>query len=121
MLAGLQGSGKTTAAGKLASLLKKQGPPGHAGRLRPAAPAAVKQLQVNAEKVGVKVYAPVTSGDPVPVARDGIARQGQAPGCDVVIVDTAGRLHVDEELMEQAAPSRRRGRARRDRCSSSTR
>jgi len=105
MLAGLQGSGKTTAAGKLAAQLKKKGRTPMLVACDLQRPAAVQQLRVNAEKVGVHVYAPVESGDPVPVARDSLAK-AQATGCDVVIVDTAGRLHVDEELMGQAADIR---------------
>jgi len=64
-------------------------------------PAAVQQLRVVAEQAGVHVYAPVESGDPVPVARESIDKARQT-GCDVVIVDTAGRLHVDAEMMAQA-------------------
>ena len=101
MLAGLQGSGKTTAAGKLASLLKSKGRHPMLVACDLQRPAAVQQLKVNAERAGVHVYAPVTSGDPVPVARDSIAKARET-GCDVVIVDTAGRLHVDEELLAQA-------------------
>jgi signal recognition particle subunit SRP54 len=106
VLAGLQGSGKTTAAGKLAKLLKSKGRNPMLVACDLQRPAAVQQLKVNAEKVGVHVYAPVTSGDPVPVARDGIAKARET-GCDTVIVDTAGRLHVDEVLLEQAADIKR--------------
>jgi signal recognition particle subunit SRP54 len=102
MLAGLQGSGKTTAAGKLAKLLKSKGRHPMLVACDLQRPAAVQQLKVNAERAGVHVYAPVTSGDPVPVAEGSIAKAKET-GCDVVIVDTAGRLHVDEELMDQAA------------------
>ena len=105
MLAGLQGSGKTTAAGKLAKLLKSKGRNPMLVACDLQRPAAVQQLRVNAEKVGVHVYAPVESGDPVPVARDSI-QKARETGCDVVIVDTAGRLHVDEELMQQASDIR---------------
>ncbi|GGI06468.1 signal recognition particle protein [Egicoccus halophilus] len=105
MLAGLQGSGKTTAAGKLAKLLKSKGRHPMLVACDLQRPAAVQQLKVNAERVGVHVYAPVTAGDPVPVARESIAKARES-GCDVVIVDTAGRLHVDEELMGQAAAIR---------------
>jgi signal recognition particle subunit SRP54 len=105
MLAGLQGSGKTTAAGKLAKLLKSKGRHPMLVACDLQRPAAVQQLKVNAERAGVHVYAPVTAGDPVPVARDSIAKAKET-GCDVVIVDTAGRLHIDEELMGQAAAIR---------------
>jgi signal recognition particle subunit SRP54 len=102
VLAGLQGSGKTTAAGKLAAQMKRRGHQVMLVACDLQRPAAVQQLQVNAEKVGVTSYAPATSGDPVPVARDGLAA-AKADGCDVVIVDTAGRLDVDAELLDQAA------------------
>ncbi|GAA3005728.1 signal recognition particle protein [Actinokineospora diospyrosa] len=105
MLAGLQGAGKTTLAGKLARHLKTQG---HAPLLVACdlqRPNAVTQLQVVAERAGVAVFAPEPGngvGDPVDVARRGIdeARRSQH---DIVVVDTAGRLGVDEELMRQAA------------------
>ena len=102
MLAGLQGSGKTTAAGKLARLLKKKGRQPLLVACDLQRPAAVKQLRVLAEKVGVPVYAPQVEGDPVPVARDSLA-EARRLGCNVVIVDTAGRTNVDEVLMQQAA------------------
>jgi signal recognition particle subunit SRP54 len=101
VLAGLQGSGKTTAAGKLAKLLKKKGRNPMLVACDLQRPAAVQQLRVNAEKAGVHVYAPATSGDPVPVARESLTKARET-GCDVVIIDTAGRLHIDDELMAQA-------------------
>jgi signal recognition particle subunit SRP54 len=108
MLAGLQGSGKTTLAGKLARWLREQG---HTPVLVAAdlqRPNAVTQLQVVAERAGVAVYAPQPGngvGDPVAVARDSIdyARRAQH---DMVIVDTAGRLGIDAEMMQQAADIR---------------
>ncbi|MTD55306.1 signal recognition particle protein [Amycolatopsis pithecellobii] len=108
MLAGLQGSGKTTLAGKLAMWLKKQG---HAPLLVACdlqRPNAVTQLQVVGERAGVPTFAPEPGngvGDPVDVARRGIEEAKHAQH-DVVIVDTAGRLGVDEELMKQAADIR---------------
>jgi signal recognition particle subunit SRP54 len=109
MLAGLQGSGKTTFAGKLARLLEKDG---HTPLLIAAdlqRPNAVNQLQVVAERAGAAVYAPEPGngvGDPVKVARDGVeyAKRQQH---DIVIIDTAGRLGVDAELMKQASDIRR--------------
>lgn len=109
MLAGLQGSGKTTFAGKLAKQLEKDG---HTPILVAAdlqRPNAVNQLQVVAERAGAAVYAPEPGngvGDPVKVAREGVeyARRHQH---DVVIIDTAGRLGVDAELMKQASDIRR--------------
>ena len=110
MLAGLQGAGKTTLAGQLAHWLKGQG---HTPMLIASdlqRPNAVTQLKVVGERAGVPVYAPhpgvtsefdVPTGDPVQVARDGVA-EARAKLHDVVIVDTAGRLGVDAELMQQA-------------------
>ena len=101
VLAGLQGSGKTTAAAKLAAHLKSRGRHPMLVACDLQRPAAVEQLRVNAEKVGVPIHAPVTSGDPVPVAEESV-RVARERNADVVIVDTAGRLHVDEQLMQQA-------------------
>ncbi|MET4638500.1 signal recognition particle protein [Mycetocola sp. 2940] len=105
MLAGLQGAGKTTLAGKLAKWLAKDG---HTPLLVAAdlqRPNAVTQLSVVAEQAGVAVYAPEPGngvGDPVRVAKDSIA-YARTKQYDTVIVDTAGRLGVDAELMKQAA------------------
>ena len=97
LLAGLQGSGKTTAAAKLALLLRKEG---HTPALVAAdleRPAAVEQL----EQLGRELQVPVFTGsDPVRAATEGI-EQARSQGKDVVILDTAGRLHVDEPLMEE--------------------
>lgn len=104
MLAGLQGAGKTTLAGKLGKWLRENG---HSVLLVASdlqRPNAVNQLQVVGERAGVQVWAPEPGngiGDPVEVARSGLAH-ALANGIDVVIVDTAGRLGVDEEMMEQA-------------------
>ncbi|MBO1267044.1 signal recognition particle protein [Arthrobacter cavernae] len=110
MLAGLQGAGKTTLAGKLAKWLKAQG---HSPVLVAAdlqRPNAVTQLQIVGERAGVPVYAPhpgttvdldVPAGDPVAVARGGVDEARQKLH-DVVIVDTAGRLGVDAGMMDQA-------------------
>ncbi|MGP5194621.1 signal recognition particle protein [Arthrobacter rhombi] len=114
MLAGLQGAGKTTLAGKLAKYLKAQGHTPLLVACDLQRPNAVKQLQVNGERAGVPVYAPhpgvssefeEATGDPVVVARNGVS-EGRQKQHDVVIVDTAGRLGVDEELMQQAADIR---------------
>jgi signal recognition particle subunit SRP54 len=108
MLAGLQGAGKTTLAGKLAHWLKKQG---HAPLLVACdlqRPNAVNQLQIVGERAGVPTFAPEPGnglGDPVDVARRSIDEAKHAQH-DVVLVDTAGRLGVDEELMRQAADIR---------------
>jgi signal recognition particle subunit SRP54 len=108
MLAGLQGSGKTTLAGKLGRWLKDQG---HTPMLVAAdlqRPNAVNQLQVVGQQAGVTVYAPEPGngvGDPVAVSRGGVA-EAQRTLYDVVVVDTAGRLGVDAEMMRQAADIR---------------
>ena len=109
MLAGLQGSGKTTFAGKLAKMLEKDG---HTPLLVAAdlqRPNAVNQLQVVARQAGAAIYAPEPGngvGNPVQVARDGVevARRQQH---DIVIIDTAGRLGVDAEMMKQASDIRK--------------
>jgi signal recognition particle subunit SRP54 len=99
MLAGLQGSGKTTAAGKLARWFKQQGRQPLLVGADLQRPAAVEQLRVLGGQVGVPVWSEPT--DPVMVAKTGV-EEAQRRGRDVVIVDTAGRLHVDEELMDEA-------------------
>ncbi len=108
MLAGLQGSGKTTLAGKLARWLKDQG---HTPMLVAAdlqRPNAVNQLQVVGGQAGATVYAPEPGngvGDPVEVARGGVA-EAKRTLHDMVVVDTAGRLGVDAEMMQQAVDIR---------------
>ncbi|MFT8396058.1 signal recognition particle protein [Propionibacterium sp.] len=104
LLAGLQGAGKTTLAGKLGHWLKEQG---HSPVLVAAdlqRPNAVQQLQVVGQRAGVPVYAPQPGngiGDPVQVARDSLD-EARHKLYDVIVVDTAGRLGVDEEMMAQA-------------------
>ncbi len=108
MLAGLQGAGKTTLAGKLGLWLKGQGKSPMLVAADLQRPNAVNQLQVVGEQAGVKVFAPEPGngvGDPVKVATDGLA-EARRTLHDVVIVDTAGRLGIDEELMQQAADIR---------------
>lgn len=108
MLAGLQGAGKTTLAGKLGRWLKGQG---HAPMLVACdlqRPNAVNQLSVVAERAGVAIFAPEPGngvGDPVQVAKDSI-EYARGKQHDIVIVDTAGRLGIDQELMQQAADIR---------------
>jgi len=109
MLAGLQGAGKTTLAGKLAKWLKSEG---HTPVLVAAdlqRPNAVTQLQVVGEQAGVPVFAPEPGngkGDPVKVAKEAL-KHAKSKQYDVVIVDTAGRLGVDAELMKQASNIRK--------------
>ena len=109
MLAGLQGAGKTTLAGKLAKWLRSEG---HTPVLVAAdlqRPNAVTQLQVVGEQAGVPVFAPEPGngvGDPVKVAKEAL-KHAKSKQYDTVIVDTAGRLGVDAELMKQAASIRK--------------
>jgi signal recognition particle subunit SRP54 len=108
LLAGLQGSGKTTLAGKLALWLREQGNTPMLVAADLQRPNAVQQLQIVGERAGVPVYAPEPGngvGDPVAVARQSIeeARRRQQ---NMVIVDTAGRLGIDQEMMQQAAAIR---------------
>ncbi|HMS76855.1 signal recognition particle protein [Gordonia sp. (in: high G+C Gram-positive bacteria)] len=118
MLAGLQGAGKTTLAGKLGHWLKQQGHTPLLVACDLQRPGAVSQLQIVGERAGVPVFAPhpgtsvgsegvlgVSSGDPVAVARAGID-EAVSQHYDVVVIDTAGRLGIDEELMRQAADIR---------------
>jgi signal recognition particle subunit SRP54 len=99
LLLGLQGSGKTTTSGKLGRWLKKQGRHPVMVSTDVRRPAAIQQLAVVGEKAGVKVYAPETM-DPVARASGALA-EARAKGFDTVIVDTAGRLHIDDELMDE--------------------
>jgi len=100
MLAGLQGSGKTTATGKLARWFKAQGRNPLLVGADLQRPAAVEQLTVLGRQVGVPVFSDATK-TPVGVAKAGL-EEARRLGRDVLIVDTAGRLHVDEELMQEA-------------------
>ncbi|ANY23218.1 signal recognition particle protein [Gordonia terrae] len=118
MLAGLQGAGKTTLAGKLGNWLKQQGHTPLLVACDLQRPGAVSQLQIVGERAGVPVFAPhpgtsvggdgvlgVTSGDPVSVAQAGVD-EARAKHYDVVVIDTAGRLGIDAELMKQASDIR---------------
>jgi signal recognition particle subunit SRP54 len=98
LLAGLQGAGKTTTAAKLAQWFKQQGRQPYLVGTDLQRPAAVEQLRVLASQIGVEVYSDTT--DPVSVARAGVA-EAQRLGRDVVIIDTAGRLAIDEALMAE--------------------
>lgn len=108
LLAGLQGSGKTTLAGKLARWFAKQGHTPMLAACDLQRPNAVTQLQVVGERASVPVFAPEPGngeGDPVDVARRSIEEARRAQH-DIVLVDTAGRLGVDQELMQQASDIR---------------
>ncbi len=99
MLCGLQGAGKTTMAAKLAGWLIKQGKKPMLAACDIYRPAAIKQLQVVGEKVGARVYEHGTQ-DPVKTALEAV-QQARYYGCDVLIIDTAGRLHIDTALMDE--------------------
>jgi len=101
MMAGLQGSGKTTTCGKLAKYIKAQGKRPVLVACDLQRPAAVDQLAIVAEQAQVPVFRIDGEKNPVKVARKSIS-WAQDNECDVVIVDTAGRLHIDEEMMKEA-------------------
>ena len=101
LMAGLQGSGKTTHSGKLANFLKTK--KGKAPLLVAAdvyRPAAIDQLHVVGEQIGVEVYAEVGNNNPVEISENAI-KHAKATGKNVVIIDTAGRLAVDEQMMTE--------------------
>ena len=100
MLVGLQGSGKTTTAGKLANLLRKQGKKPLLVACDVYRPAAIKQLQVVGAQLNIPVFANENSKDVVHIAKQAI-NEAMSKLNDVIILDTAGRLHIDEELMEE--------------------
>lgn len=99
MLCGLQGAGKTTMAGKLALMLKKQGKKPLLAACDVYRPAAIKQLQVVGAAAGVEVFEK-GQGDPVKIAKEAV-EHARYYGRDPVIIDTAGRLHIDEKLMQE--------------------
>ncbi len=99
MMCGLQGSGKTTHSGKLALAQKKKGHRPLLVACDVYRPAAIKQLQVVAEKIDVPVFE-MGEGDPVKIAKEAV-KHAKDHGNDIVILDTAGRLHVDEQLMAE--------------------
>ena len=107
LMSGLQGSGKTTFSGKLANYLKtKKGKNPLLVACDVYRPAAIDQLNVVGEQIGVPVYADPETKDPVALARAGIA-QAKAQGNNVVIIDTAGRLAVDQQMMDEIAKIRK--------------
>src|SRR5690349_7025986 len=107
LMAGLQGSGKTTTCGKLARHLKEQGKDVALAACDVYRPAAVDQLVKVGSQVGATVYEQGTGRDPVDIAEWALGR-AKAEGRDVLIVDTSGRLHVDEELMKELAEIKKR-------------
>jgi signal recognition particle subunit SRP54 len=102
MMVGLQGSGKTTSSAKLARHMKKQGKSPLLAACDVYRPAAIKQLQVLGEQLDIPVFSLGDKQSPVDIAR-GARAHAEKNGFDLVILDTAGRLHIDEELMEELA------------------
>ena len=100
MMCGLQGSGKTTTCGKLARMLKERGRKPLLVAADLQRPAAIDQLHVLGEQLGVAVYSDRENKDPVKVCQAAV-KQAKTLGADVVVLDTAGRLHIDDELMQQ--------------------
>jgi len=100
MMVGLQGAGKTTASGKLANYLRKQGKRPMLVACDVYRPAAVKQLQVLGKQIDIPVFEMGTGTNPVEIAKKAIAH-AKSMQFDTVIIDTAGRLHIDEELMQE--------------------
>ena len=100
MMVGLQGAGKTTMAAKIAGLLKKKGKKPMLAACDVYRPAAIRQLQINGEKVGVPVFEMGTEVSPVEIARQAMEK-ARRNDCNLLILDTAGRLQIDEELMEE--------------------
>jgi signal recognition particle subunit SRP54 len=107
MLCGLQGSGKTTTCGKLGRMLMERGRKPMLVAADLQRPAAIQQLQVLGEQIGIPVYADLGAKDPVALCQTAV-REAKSQGVQVVILDTAGRLHVDEELMGQLTQIDRR-------------
>jgi signal recognition particle subunit SRP54 len=100
MLVGLQGSGKTTTAGKLARYLREQKRNPYLVPADPYRPAAIEQLKKLGELLGIDCYTPETGDDPLQTVAKA-RKKGPEQGFDTLIFDTAGRLHIDEELMEE--------------------
>ena len=109
LMAGLQGSGKTTACAKLAQFFKKEGKDAALAACDVYRPAAVEQLVTMGRRAGAHVYERGTDADPVDIASWALD-QAQAERRDVLIVDTAGRLHIDQDLMAELAKIRKKTR-----------
>ena len=107
MLCGLQGSGKTTTCGKLAMLLKERGRHPMLAAADLQRPAAIEQLHVLGRQIGVPVFSEPGATDPVKVCQSAL-KQAQSGGVDVLILDTAGRLAIDQELMDELTQIDRR-------------
>ncbi len=102
MMAGLQGAGKTTTAAKLAGKIKSKGKKPLLVACDVYRPAAITQLQVNGEKQGVEVFTMGDKQSPVDIAKAAVAH-AKANQQNVVLIDTAGRLHIDEDMMQELA------------------
>jgi len=102
MLVGLQGSGKTTTAAKLGLHLRERGRKPYLVPADVSRPAAIEQLQKLGQQLDIPVHPADRHGKPEEICRDSLARAGGA-GCDVLILDTAGRLHIDDDLMAELA------------------
>ena len=102
MMVGLQGAGKTTSAVKLAGYLIKKGKKPLLSACDVYRPAAIDQLKKNAEKLSVPVFSLGTEKSPVEIAEEGYL-EAKKTGCDVYIIDTAGRLQIDEDMMQELA------------------
>ena len=100
MMAGLQGAGKTTTTAKIAAKLKSKGRKPLLAACDVYRPAAIRQLEINGEKVGVEVFSMGDKQNPVDIAKAAV-EHARNNGYNVVILDTAGRLHVDESMMEE--------------------
>jgi len=100
MLVGLQGSGKTTTAGKLAVFLRKKGRKPYLVPADVYRPAAIEQLKKLGTQLDVPVFPSDNQTDPVKICRDSVAA-AQKAGCDTLLLDTAGRLHIDKDLMDE--------------------
>jgi signal recognition particle subunit SRP54 len=106
LMAGLQGSGKTTACAKLAQYFKKQGKDVALAACDVYRPAAVEQLQTMGKRAGAHVYSRGTDADPVDIASWALD-EARAERRDVLVIDTAGRLHIDQDLMAELAKIRK--------------
>lgn len=100
MMCGLQGAGKTTHAAKLAAMYKKQGKRPLLVACDVYRPAAIRQLEILGEQIGVPVFSMGTDVSPVKIATEGL-KYAKEKLCDMVFIDTAGRLHIDEDLMHE--------------------
>ncbi|MDY6857053.1 MAG: signal recognition particle protein [Thermodesulfobacteriota bacterium] len=100
VLVGLQGSGKTTTVGKIAKILKEKGRDPYLVPADVYRPAAIEQLKKLGEKLSVEVYRPKPEEDPIKICQNAL-KSAHMSGHDVALIDTAGRLHIDQELMQE--------------------